>query len=316
MTRLIDQPAAPGPSGSGAGPDGDSWQLVPRRRPWRWVAIVVVFLVLASLINSAIRNERFEWGVIGGYLFDERILRGLVNTLILTAVSMVLAFAIGLILAVMRMSESRFLRTVAGVYIWGFRGTPILVQLLIWFNLAALYPVITLGVPFGPELFSWDSNVLITAWVAALLGLALNEGAYLAEVIRGGIMSVDRGQVEAGRSLGMSNRMTFRRIVLPQTLRVIVPPVSNETIGLLKYSAIVSVITLPELLYAGQLIYARTYETIPVLLTISIWYLVVTTVLTLGQMYLERRLGAGWAKTLPDNTTTRRRWMTWLNGNR
>lgn len=312
----MDQHPASEHEGSGAGTEeAAAWELVPHRRPWRWVAIVVVSLVVASLINSAAHNERFEWGVIGGYLFDERILRGLGNTLILTAVSMVLAFAIGLWLAMMRMSESRFLRVVAGVYIWGFRGTPILVQLLIWYNLAALYPVIALGVPFGPEIFRWDSNTLITAWVAALLGLALNEGAYLAEVIRGGIMSVDRGQVEAGRSLGMSNRMTFRRIVLPQTLRVIVPPVSNETIGLLKYSAIVSVITLPELLYAGQLIYARTYETIPVLLTISIWYLVVTSVLTVGQMYLERRLGAGWAKTIPDNPN-RRRWTAWLNGSR
>jgi polar amino acid transport system permease protein len=291
---------------------GSDMPKVPRRRPWRWLAVAVVLLVLASLVRSAILNDNFEWGVVFGYLFDSRILAGLRTTLILTAVAMALAFAIGLVLATMRLSESRSLRWFANLYIWAFRGTPILVQLLLWYNLAALYPVLALGVPFGPAVVEWDANTLITPWIAALLGLALNEAAYLAEIIRSGIISVDRGQVEAGRSLGMNGRVTFRRIVLPQALRVIVPPVSNETIGLLKYSAIVSVITLPELLYSGQLIYARTYETMPILLTVSIWYLIVTSLLTLIEFLVERRLGSGWARTVRSQSKTGRRWTQWL----
>lgn len=289
---------------------------VPKRHPWRWLASGLLLLICASLLRSAITNSNFEWDVVWGYLFDPRILAGLRTTLILTAVSMALAFAIGLALATMRLSENPVLRWVAGIYIWGFRGTPILLQLLIWYNLAALYPVITVGVPFGPEAFEWNANTLITPWVAAILGLALNEAAYLAEIIRGGIISVDRGQSEAAKALGMGGPLAFRRIVLPQALRVIVPPLSNETIGLLKYSSIVSVITLPELLYSGQLIYARTYETIPVLITVSIWYLVVTSILTLGEYLLERRLGAGWAEARELHEEEKKRdgrWPGWLS---
>jgi polar amino acid transport system permease protein len=300
---------------AGAVGGGTAWAdlpLAPRRHPWRTLAVVVLVVVVASLVYSAAVNDNFQWRVIFRYVFDGEILAGLRTTLIITAVSMVVAVVIGLALAVMRLTDNRTLRWIAGVYIWGFRGTPILVQLLIWYNLAALYPKLTFGVPFGgPALLEGDANKLITPWVAALLGLALNEAAYLAEIIRSGIISVSEGQVEAARALGMSRRLTLRRIVLPQALRVIVPPMSNEAIGLLKYSSIVSVITLPELLYSGQLIYARTYETIPVLLAVSIWYLVVTSVLTVATHLVERRLGAGWARTVPALATPARRWR-WL----
>ncbi|MBS1895714.1 MAG: amino acid ABC transporter permease [Actinobacteria bacterium] len=304
----------------GRGAEVEQQPRVPSRHPWRWLAVLVLVIVFASLIHSAVTNSRFEWEVIWGYVFDSRILAGLRTTLILTAVSMALAFIIGLGLATMRLSENPVLRWLASLYIWAFRGTPILLQLLIWYNLAALYPVITLGVPFGPAAFEWNANSLITPWVAAILGLALNEAAYLAEIIRGGIISVDRGQTEAAKALGMNGPLAFRRVVLPQALRVIVPPLSNETIGLLKYSSIVSVITLPELLYSGQLIYARTYQTIPVLIAVSIWYLVVTSVLTVIEHLVERRLATGWAEARAHEEgldgSKEGRWPGWLSFNR
>jgi len=314
-TRQLNSPIQP-PGGL----EVEQQPRVPTRHPWRWLAVILILLVLASLLRSAFTNPNFEWSVVWGYVFDSRILAGLRTTLILTAVSMALAFVIGLGLATMRLSENPVLRWVASLYIWAFRGTPILLQLLIWYNLAALYPVIALGVPFGPALFEWNANTLITVWVAAILGLALNEAAYLAEIIRGGIISVDKGQTEAAKALGMSETLAFRRIVLPQALRVIVPPLSNETIGLLKYSSIVSVITLPELLYSGQLIYARTYQTIPVLLAVSIWYLVVTSILTIGEHLIERRLATGWAEPRAHEQgldgTKQGRWPGWLSFDR
>jgi polar amino acid transport system permease protein len=273
----------------------------------------LLLLIAASLVRSAVRDKRFEWGVIWQYLFDPRILSGLEKTLMLTVAAMVLASVVGLMLALMRQSQNPVMKWFAGTYIWAFRGTPVLVQLLIWYNLAALYPTITLGVPFGPALIHANANKLITVWIAALLGLALNEGAYLAEIIRAGITAVDRGQVEAAHSLGMGGTLAFRRVVLPQALRVIVPPFANETIGLLKYSSVVSVITLPELLYSGQLIYEQSYQVIPILLVVSIWYLVVTSVLTVIEMIVERRLGAGWAPQVETSPRKSGRWQGWMN---
>lgn len=287
--------------------------LAPRRHPLRILAAVVLLFILASLIHSAVINKNFDWGTIWHYLGDHQILSGLRTTVIITAASMTLASIIGMLLAVMRLSDNPVLRWFAGLYIWGFRGTPVLVQLLIWYNLAALYPHLAFGVPFGPALWTANANTLITPWIAALFGLALNEGAYLAEIMRSGILAVDRGQAEAARSLGMRGPLAFRRVVLPQALRVIVPPFSNEVIGLLKYSSVVSVITLPELTYSGQLIYAQNYETIPLLLVVSIWYLVVTSILTGLEMYVERKLGVGWAATPAASTSTGRRWLpSWL----
>ncbi|TCB97161.1 amino acid ABC transporter permease [Micromonospora zingiberis] len=296
--------------------DEDSDVVVPRRRPWRWVGTVVSVLIVAAVANSFLTNPNYQWDVVATYLFDPRILDGLLTTLQLTVVSMVLASALGLLLAVMRLSRGRLPRGAAGVYIWLFRGTPVLVQLILWYNLAILVPSVSIGIPFGPTLFSAQTNTIITPWTAAILGLALNEAAYLGEIIRSGIVSVDRGQTEAANALGLSRVDTFRRIVLPQALRVTVPPASNEAIGLLKYSSVVSVIALPELLYSGQLIYARTYETIPVLLVVCIWYLVVVTLLTLLEHWLERRLGVGFRTGAGGDANPRKgRWARWWSGN-
>jgi polar amino acid transport system permease protein len=181
-------------------------------------------------------------------------------------------------------------------YIWFFRGTPVLVQLLFWYNIAALYPKIALGIPFGPAFVHADANTLITPFTAAILGLGLNEGAYMAEIVRAGIISVDAGQSDAAQSLGMTRLQTMRRIVLPQAMRVIIPPTGNETISMLKTSSLASVIVVTELLYAAQLIYSVNFKTIPLLIVASIWYIVCTSVLYVGQYYLERHYGRGAAR--------------------
>lgn len=292
-------------------PRGADNVVVPRPRPWRWVGMVAVALVAVALASSFVTNPNYQWDVVWQYLFDPRILAGLRTTLVLTLVGTVIAAALGLLLATMRLSTSTLLRGTAGAYVWFFRGTPVLVQLILWYNLAILVPSISIGIPFGPTFWSASTNDLITPWTAAILGLALNEAAYLGEIIRSGIISVDRGQTEAAHALGIGKLDTFRRIVLPQALRVIVPPAANEAIGLLKYSSVVSVIALPELLYAGQLIYARTYETIPVLIVVCLWYLVVVTALTAVESRLEARLGAGFRQHVED-APRNGRWTRWL----
>lgn len=299
-----------------ATPRHDEPIVVPRRRPWRWVGSAVVVLLAAVVLQSFFTNPNYQWDVVARYFFDPRILNGLMNTLVLTAVSMAIALVLGLLLAVMRLSDSALLRRTAAGYVWFFRGTPILVQLIIWYNLAILVPSIGIGIPGMEPWWSAPTNDIITPWTAAILGLGLNEAAYLAEILRSGIVSVDKGQSEAAKALGMRRSTTFRRIVLPQAARIVVPPTFNEMVGLLKYSAVVSVIALPELLYSGQLIYARTYETIPVLLVVCIWYLIIVSVLTVIEARLERRLGAGYRATASTSTKDRR-WSRWVTtGNR
>jgi polar amino acid transport system permease protein len=198
----------------------------------------------------------------------------------------------------MRLSDNPVLSSVSGFYIWVFRGTPVLVQLLLWYNISSLFPTIDLGVPFGgPSFIHLDGNSLITPFVAAILGLGLNEGAYMAEIVRAGILSVDEGQSEASSALGMTKAQTMRRVVLPQAMRVIVPPTGNELISMLKTTSLVSVIAYTELLYAAGLIYAVNYKTIPLLFVASIWYLAFTSILSVGQYYLERRFGRGSSRT-------------------
>jgi polar amino acid transport system permease protein len=197
------------------------------------------------------------------------------------------------VLALMRLSPNVLLSTSSWVYIWFFRGTPLLVQILLLNNVAALYPTVDLGVPFGPSFVHANANDFITPFLAGLLALSLNEGAYMSEIVRAGIISVEEGQTDAAKALGMTRLQTMRRIVLPQAMRVIIPPTGNETISMLKNSALVSVIAVTELLYAAQLIYSTTYQVIPLLLVASIWYLAATTVLSIGQYYLERHFGRG-----------------------
>jgi len=257
------------------------------------VAAAIVLVVALALVRSVVDNPRFEWGVVGEYLFDGRILHGLRVTIELTAIAMGIGIVLGVVLAVMRLSPNWLVSGASSFYIWFFRGTPVLVQLLFWYNIAALYPKIGLGVPFGPSFVHADANTLITPFTAAILGLGLNEGAYMAEIVRAGIISVDPGQGDAAQSLGMTRLQTMRRIVLPQAMRVIIPPTGNETISMLKTSSLASVIVVTELLYAAQLIYSVNFKTIQLLIVASVWYIVCTSVLYVGQYYLERYYGRG-----------------------
>ena len=280
---------------------------VPLARPGRWVAAALVALLLAWFAWIVFNNPNFQWRVVGKYLFSKEILDGVKLTIELTVSAMVIGVTLGLIAALMRLSDNKLLRSAATLYIVTFRGTPALVQLIFWFNLAALFPRITLGIPFfGPDWVSLNANAVITPVVAANLGLGLCEGAYMAEIVRAGIMSVDPGQREAGIALGLTRAQIMRRVILPQALRVIVPPTGNQIIGMLKLSSLASVISVTELLAAAGLIYTRTFETIPLLIVASIWYIALTSLLTLVQRIIERRLGRSVLETPADGGMWRR----------
>lgn len=287
------------PSSDAAEPAPAAPKVVPVRHPGRWLATAVVLVLVAMFVNTLLTNPRFQWEIVGAYFLADSVLDGLQRTILLTVVSMVAGLVLGVVLAVMRLSANPIVSGVSWLYIAFFRGTPLLVQLIFWFNLSALYPVLSVGVPFGPAFVQGSSNTFITPLVAALLGLSLNQGAYLAEIVRAGLQSVDTGQSEAAQALGMSRRLILRRIVLPQAMRVIVPPTGNETISMLKTTSLVSVVSMPDLLYSVQIIYSRTYETIPLLIVASLWYLILTSVLTAGQYYLERRFSRGGTRNLP-----------------
>ena len=268
-------------------------KAVPVRHPGRWVAVAVLAVLAAMFVNTVLTNDGFRWNVVGRYLFSEPVLNGLRNTLILTVLAMAIGIVGGIALAVMRLSPNPVLSAVAAGYIWLFRGTPQIAQLLFWNFLAALYPRLSLGVPFGPEFVSFDTNQLINQFTACLLGLGLNEAAYMAEIVRGGLQSVDHGQSEAAGALGMSRGQTLRRIVLPQAMRVIIPPTGNETISMLKTTSLVVVIGYFELLTSVQRIYSVNFQTIPLLIVAAIWYLALTSVLSVAQGFVERRYGRG-----------------------
>jgi len=285
----------------------DQIKAIPVRRPGRWVAAAIILYLTAAIVKSVATNPRFEWGIIRHYFTSSRVLQGLVTTLELTVLCMAIGIAIGIVLAVMRLSPNPLVSGASWLYIWFFRGTPVLVQILFWGFFAALYPRVSLGIPLGPQFVHFSANSVITPFVAGMLALGLNEGAYMAEIVRAGIISVDEGQTEAAQSLGMTRLQTIRRIVLPQAMRVIVPPTGNETISMLKTTSLVSVIAVTELLYSVQLIYAVNYRTIPLLIVASIWYLIVTTVLSFGQYYLERYFARGAARELPPTPLQRLR---------
>ncbi|MFK0002700.1 amino acid ABC transporter permease [Paenarthrobacter sp. NPDC090522] len=271
----------------------------PPTRVGRYIASVVVVLLAYFILAFLFTNEGMQWDVIGQYMLSGRILEGVWTTVWLTVVSMVISVVLGTVIAIARMSANPVLSAPSAAYVWFFRGTPLLVQLIFWFNLATLTPVIALNVPFGPPLFSVSTNDLITPLTAALLGLCLNEAAYMAEIVRAGLLGVDNGQTEAASALGMPKPMILRRIVLPQAMRLIVPPSSNELINLLKSTSLVSVITMSELLYSAQTIYAQSFQVIPLLAVASIWYLAIVTVLSVFQQLLEKRFGRGISRTAP-----------------
>ncbi len=291
------------------GRDPSTLKIVPVRHPWRWIASGIILVLLAMLVNTLVfshvvrggtREGRFQWGVVGHYLFTAPILHGIVVTLELTVIAMVAGVAIGIGLAVMRLSPNRLLSGSAWIYIWFFRGTPVLVQLFFWYvGISYLYQHLTFGIPFGAALLTLNSTTLITTFVAGALGLSLNEGAYMSEIVRAGIISVDEGQTEAAASLGMSKGLTLRKIVLPQAMRVIIPPTGNETISMLKTTSLLSTISVVELFQATQNISNSNYEVVPLLMVASLWYLFFTSVMTVGQFYVERYYARGSSRQLP-----------------
>ncbi|MGR0318452.1 amino acid ABC transporter permease [Agromyces sp. ZXT2-3] len=285
-----------GPSGARPGPI----EAVPVRHPGRWIAAAIVLVVGIGAIASILQNPNLDLPTVAEYLFKPLTINGVLITLWLTAASMVMGVFGGIVIAVMRLSANPVLSVAAWLFIWVFRGTPLLLQLIFWGFIGAFIPKIVVGVPFTSiEFWSFTTSDLIPATVAALLALGLNEMAYAAEIVRAGIQSVDPGQTEAAHSLGMSPAKTLRRIVLPQAMRVIIPPMGNETITMLKSTSLVAIVAGDDLMSNIREAYTQNYKIIPLLIVAAIWYLALTSLLSIPQMWLERRYGRGFDGARP-----------------
>ncbi len=273
---------------------GEAPPILPAPRPGHWVGVVLIGGFGAWVAYQVWVNPGFQWDVVGRYLLNRQVLRGVGMTLELTALVMLVGTVIGVVLAVMRLSTGKVLPLCAYGFTWCFRGTPVLVQLVFWYNLAALFPTLSLGVPFGgPKLWEVSSTVAIGSFTAALLGLGLNEAAYMGEIVRAGLLSVDKGQIEAAKALGYRPWQTLHAVVLPQAMRAIVPPTGNQVIGMLKYTSLASVVALSELMNSVEKIYTRTFETVPMLIVAALWYLVLVSLLSVGQFFIERHYDRG-----------------------
>jgi polar amino acid transport system permease protein len=276
-------------------PAPDRFTIVRKKHVLSVIAAIVVLALLGLLIWSVATNPRVGWPVIFQYLFDPSVISGIWITLFLTVCSMLIGVLLGLLLAVMRLSQNVVVKESAHFYVTLFRGTPVLVQLLLWFNFAALYPHVTFGLPF----IDLNANQLITPLLAGILGLGLNEAAYMSEIIRAGIISVATGQSEAATALGLTRWQALTKVILPQAMRVIIPPAGNEFIGMLKSTSLVSVLSVADLLYSTQIIYSRNLEVMPLLFVACIWYIVLTTIFNFGQGFIERYYGRGSGSATP-----------------
>ncbi len=268
-------------------------KAIPVRHPGRWVAVAVLLVLAAMAAHSLIANPKWLWGTFSQYVVSEVVLQGLIKTIWITAAAMAIGIVLGVILAVMRMSPNPVVKTVAWLYIWFFRGTPVLVQIVFWVYLGQLYQYLSLGIPFGPQFIFFKTNDLIPVIMGGVLALGLNEAAYMAEIVRSGILSVGKGQTEAAEALGMRRLTLMRRVVLPQAMRIIVPPTGNELISMLKTTSLLVMASITELFTTVQNIYNSNYQQIPLLMVASVWYLLVTSILSVGQFYLERHFGRG-----------------------
>jgi polar amino acid transport system permease protein len=265
-----------------------SGMTVARQVHWRrWFAATAIFAVLVA-IGRAFANGQIEWTYVGRFLTAPAILEGIVNTMVMAVLAMALGIVLGVIAAIMRLSPNPVLKSVAAGYTWLFRGTPLILQLLLWFNLALVFP--TIGIP---GLWSARAVDVMTPFLSALLGLGINQGAYTSEVMRAGMLSVDAGQYEAAQAIGMGRLRALRRIILPQAMRVVIPPLGNEFIGMVKATSLASVIQYPELLHNAENIYYANSRVIELLIVAGLWYLLVVSILTPLQMLLERRFARG-----------------------
>jgi polar amino acid transport system permease protein len=275
-------------------------RAVPVRRPGRLIAALILMVLAAMFVHMLWFNKKFAWDTVRQWLFFHTIINGVWITLQLTALAMIIGVGGGVLLAVMRLSDNPVSSGAAWLYTWFFRGTPVLVQLLFWHEIATLVgQEVGFGIPFGPQYFHLNTNSTITDFTAAVLALGLNEAAYMSEIVRAGILSVDEGQTEAAASLGMRRARIIRRIVLPQAMRVIIPPTGNETISMLKTSSLASVISVVELTDASESAIHIVFNAIPLYVVASLWYLFFTTVLSIGQYYIERHYARGATRNLP-----------------
>jgi len=308
---------ASGPPSSDSGRRPEAIKAIPVRHPWRWVSAVVVLAIAGDVsytIIDAVQRDPTTfgpgWTMVGTWLTKPLILGGVLATLELTVLAMLIGILLGVLLAVMRLSPNPVTSTVSWLYIWFFRGTPVLVQIFFWFNLNAVVRHIGVGVPpDGPWLFAVGTNQLISSFIAVTLGLGLNEAAYMAEIVRAGIISVEHGQTEAAQALGMNRLLVMRRIILPQAMRVIVPPTGNETISMLKTTSLAVIAAYPELFTRSEQVSNVYFAVIEMAIVASIWYLAMTTVLTIGQYYIERYFARGAQRELPPTPLQRFRRM-------
>lgn len=284
-------------------------KAVPVRHPGRWVAVAVILVLTAMFVNMLLTNPAFQWEFMFENMFLEPVLNGARTSLILTVLAMIIGVALGIVIAVMRLSPNPVLSGVGWVYTWFFRAVPRIVLLILFGNMGILYAQIEFGIPFDQQLadlfgidldgrfFGIDARTFLSGFTAGLLGLALSEAAYMAEIVRAGMLAIDPGQQEAAEALGMTRGQTLRRVVLPQAMRVIVPPTGNETIAMLKDTALVAFVPVTnELFFQLQAIGARTFQIFPMLIAACIYYLAMTSVLMVGQHFIEKRFSRGTAK--------------------
>ncbi|MER5868830.1 amino acid ABC transporter permease [Streptomyces sp. NPDC002044] len=308
---LLSAPAGPSgpPSPSGPpAPPGPAERVLPLGRPGRWIAALAVLVLASQAGHGLLTNPFYQWDRFAYWFFRPVILEGLLITLQVAAYSAVLGLAGGVLLALGRLSGSPVLRSASWAYIWLFRSVPLIVVLLFLYNLSALYPTLSIGVPFGPAFLTFDESRLATDIVVAVVGLSLSEAAYAAEIVRAGVLSVDQGQHEAAAALGLPKRYQFARIVFPQALRSIVPSYVNQLIGLLKATSLVFYVSLLDLFGSVQSL-ASTYpgDVVPLLLVATVWYVILTSLVSVVQFYIERYYARGALRTLPPTPVQRAR---------
>ncbi|MDA8291190.1 MAG: amino acid ABC transporter permease [Actinomycetota bacterium] len=288
-SRAEKRPAGAGPSG-GAAAGLERTERRLRRNTGVKLVGVLAALLLAFVVQGIARNSALEWRVVGSYLFSGPILDGVLRTLLITVTSIAIAVVLGVLLANMRLSRNRVLQAVNAVYVWFFRSIPLLVLLIIAYNFSLLYAHLSLGLPFGPSFVTFTTAHVVTALTAAIITFGLQQAAYTSEVVRAAIMSVSRGQVEAAETLGVTYWGAMRRIVLPQAARIALPPVANETINLCKSTSLVAFISVPDLLYSVQEVYAANFKVLPLLVVATIWYMAIVSVMSAAQWWLERSM--------------------------
>jgi polar amino acid transport system permease protein len=280
---------------------GEPVRAIPLRHPWRTLIAIVLVLFLAIVVVDAAQRQDYGWADVGKYLFDKRISAAALITLELTVYSMVIAIVLGLLLAIMRLSPNPVVKSIAWLYLWIFRGTPVYVQLVFWGIVSLIYPVFTFGIPFMTPWVTIPNGVFTNLFVTAVIGLSLNEAAYMSEIVRAGLLSVDEGQEEASRALAMSWGQTMRYIVVPQAMKIIIPPTGNEVISMLKTTSLVAAIPLSVDLYGvSRGISAVTFTPVPLLIVASLWYLLFTSILMVGQHFIEKRFSRGTGRRKAD----------------